>query len=148
MNDNPGAKGLTIEFLVKPTPGCFMRGGGTTLFQTTKATVAFEIGYSGISFTAKTSDTTDPGLLSFGFSGDGVLSADYLWNYLNTSDEWHHFALVKDAVTGAQKVFIDGESQPSMRREIIGRQNPDATMGTGDTDLFIDFRDRVSLCAG
>ena len=79
------AKGVTIEFLLHPTPQCFLRGGSTRLIGTTQAGlgIALDISYSGLTFTALTADDAldgDDGVLHVPFVGEGVLAADYLWS--------------------------------------------------------------------
>ena len=101
------APGLTIEMLLKPNPRCFSssftffsvfppRGNHTALARVTGAQYLFE---------AQTANgpRAAPGAppahaeVDAQLTGDGVLSADYLLD-----GEWHHFAFVKDAATGAQ----------------------------------------------
>ena len=104
MNDDlQGAAGLTVEFLLRPTPNCFLRGGSATLLRSRGGTVGFTIGYESIIFTAATTNASVPSTLSFALTGEGVLAADYLWpgiTHKQVQGGWHHFALVRDARTG------------------------------------------------
>jgi hypothetical protein len=147
VNDSPqGANGLTIEFLLHPTPWCFMRGGTMDLLRSEGGSVSVSMTYGGLSFTAATTNATASPTHTVSFSGAGTLSSDHLWNYESTAGRWHHFALARDASTGAIRIFIDGESQPTMRT--TASEPTAATMPTNDTALLVDWRSPVSLCAG
>lgn len=144
-----GAAGLTIEFLLQPTPWCFLRGGSTTLFATEHDTVSFSIYKDHFAFKANTSDTSAPAELIVNLEGAGVLASNYLWSYANSRGKWHHFALTKDAATGAQAIWIDGESQPSMQLQGSSTPSPTTTMPLTDQKLYINAaRNPVALCAG
>eukprot|EP00040_Diaphanoeca_grandis_P024834 m.136926 g.136926 ORF g.136926 m.136926 type:complete len:1061 (-) comp29894_c0_seq1:14-3196(-) len=130
-------KGITIEFLIRPQPG-FLRGDRQVLFsscvqfESIGASVGgkecnasanpleFTMSMEGFQWYAQT--VPPPGQKETGFATDnqsvlfrdeGVLATDYL--FFDMGRTWHHIALVKDAVSGNQSVWIDGVCTSKMR---------------------------------
>lgn len=151
---SPHAKGLTIEFLLHPTPQCFLRGGSAGLIGNALAgdKISFTLTYEGFTFTAKTTgdEAEDDGVLQTHFHGEGVLASDYLWSTTAPAGKWSHFALVRDGATGDMSVWIDGESQPAMRKNgtALHRARGPQTMRVGSGGLELDVKNAVALCAG
>ena len=150
-----GAPGLTIEFLLHPTPQCFLRGGLTQLLGSTTGAVSFGIDYLSLRWTAAVAGDANASesTLSVPLQGEGTLAADYLWGTTAPAGRWHHVALVRDAASGNQSIWIDGERQPEMHRE--GRAAHErsgsgtAASGLADIgDLIIDVDNQIVLCAG
>jgi hypothetical protein len=140
-----GVKGVTIELLLHPTPQCFLRGGTNELLRSTDAAANYQmsISYNELRWTARSDgDAPDGGTLTVPFQGEGVLASDYFWSDTTPAGTWHHIALVRDAVTGAQSVWIDGESQPAMQTN--------GTAGTAmkGAGVMLDATNPVCLCAG
>ena len=145
------ATGLTIEFLLSPTEQCFLRGGSADLLRSTDGSIKFQIAFSGMTWTALAhGDPTAPGpsngTLAVPFTGEGVLAADYLWTG-KTAKRWHHVALVRDATSGRQEIWIDGENQPSMRTN-LSADNASRAGHMSGWGLLIDESNPIALCAG
>ena len=86
----PTASGLTIEFLLHPTPQCFMRGGFSHLLGSTTDRVGFEITMFGLEFVAKAAgDGAGDGVLTVPLTGEGTLASDYLWSTTAPAGQWH-----------------------------------------------------------
>lgn len=147
-----GAPGLTLEFLLRPTAGCFARGGSATLFKSSGSSgtsVLVELTSQSLTWTATTAasssadgDASPTDTLSASLEGAGVLAADYLWGG-GTKSAWHHFAFVKDAASGNMSVWVDGRNPAELR---AGGTATGRVMEGGA--LAIDARDPVALCAG
>ena len=119
----------------------------TKLFGTEHGTLSFAIEKDKFTWKANTSDPNQLSELTVKLEGAGVLASNYLWSYASNNGKWHHFALTKDAATGAQAIWIDGESQPSMQLPGSATPSPSTTMPLGDESLYIDDANRVALCA-
>lgn len=112
------APGLTIEMLIKPNPVCF--GDVFTFFSTfppePNRTSEARLTAGALVFESQTIDgpgSTAPDLnwsVGSELNGVGVESADYLMD-----GKWHHFASVKNATTGAQAIWVDGQSPVAFR---------------------------------
>ena len=142
----PTASGLTIEFLLHPTPQCFMRGGFSHLLGSTTDRVGFEITMFGLEFVAKAAgDGAGDGVLTVPLTGEGTLASDYLWSTTAPAGQWHHIALVRDAHKGTQAIWIDGERQPAM----LNASARASAAGIGDVgELLLDAGSSTALCAG
>ena len=117
------ATGLTIEMLLKPHPECFSSSftffgtfpplaNRTSLARVTGSTLLFTSQTTEVPTAAAREDSyegTSPSIEAE-LKGTGVLSADYLFD-----GNWHHFAFVKDAATGDQAIWVDGQSPPAFR---------------------------------
>ena len=128
--------GITIEFLLKPNPG-FMRGGSS------EPLPGIIIGVQDITWRVITSTSPMQSReLVMSLDGAGVLAADYLWGAPGKYGGWHHLAASMDAKTGKMAMWIDGESQPSMRTTL------NATTDVAAFETFdIDAREVVALYA-
>ena len=141
-----GAAGITVEFLIHPTPQCFLRGGSATILSSNTGSVYFEIASDKITFQAKADgDVEGEGNLEVPLDGAGVLASDSLWATSAAVGQWHHVALVRDAKTAAQSIFIDGESQPAMR--VAGGAGRDGGMRDLGS-LIVDLKDATFPCYG
>ena len=116
------APGLTIEMLVKPNPVCF--SSVFTFFSTfppeLNHTAIARVSGTQYLFEAQTAlgegspeaQPTQDWELEAPLTGVGVLAVDYLMD-----GNWHHFAFSKDAATGKQAIWIDGQSPAAMQLE-------------------------------
>ena len=138
------AQGITIEFLIHPTPQCFLRGGFASVISSTTGHLSFSITYSSLSFTAKAKgdvNETD-GVLLVPLEGEGVLASDYLWSTTNVEGKWHHIALVRGEKD--QSIWIDGEHQVDLMRKnstLIG-----GLVEFGD--IIMNEKSATNLCSG
>ena len=149
-----GSPGLTVEFMLHPTPQCFLRGGSARLLSSS-TNGAFELllGYGGLTSVMKAQgDAEGEGELVVSFDGEGVLASDYFWQMTDpvAHDRWFHVAVVRDAASGAHGVWIDGEQQPTMRYERDG--SGDGSLGGNAMldfgELILAASNPTRLCAG
>ena len=111
-------EGFTIEFLLKPGPW-LLRGGDMELFGELSYSKmpTVQISAASIMFTAATKPWPTPTAsdpwdrMDVPLTRTGVQSPDYL-----ADGQWHHFAFVKDASTGEQSIWIDGQRPPDFHR--------------------------------
>jgi hypothetical protein len=151
------AKGFTVEFLFKPLDG-FLRGGESWLFEVGlggEGTVPkglkplFIITYNALTFYSYTDSVPGKSAgspqdsITVHLTGQGVRASDYFWRERPAHGGWHHIVLVKDAETGEQSVWIDGNCTAEMRTP----GNATGRVMTPISTMVIDVRNPVALAA-
>eukprot|EP00039_Didymoeca_costata_P012082 m.172848 g.172848 ORF g.172848 m.172848 type:complete len:980 (+) comp15377_c0_seq4:492-3431(+) len=134
--------GVTIELLFK-AHDCFMRGGTWAIFTTfppTKGTrIIAEMREGELSWTADTVGAAKypADELAVDLNGIGVNSVDYLFD-----GEWHHLVFQKNARSGDQSIWIDGQSPLPFK---LKGNSTDRTISSGS--VFFDGRGSYAACA-
>ena len=142
--DSTPATGITIELLVKPGP-CFGRGFRFNFFSSfppspgEKCDASIDGG--GITWRVDTrgdKSSVPVDLMEVQLEGTGVASSSYLFD-----GQWHHLAFTKDAQSGDQAIWIDGQNPPPFRLKgnATGR-------GISTSKIFLNGRGALTTCAG
>ena len=143
------APGFTIEVLLKPNPVCFSSSfpvfstfppelSHTSSARISGSTLLFEVQTASGPDAANTSASHD---IEVPLAGVGVQSTDYLLD-----GEWHHLAFVVDAATGAQAIWVDGQSPESFR--YAGNSTLYHGKVIDNMNLFFNSRSSGFTCAG
>ena len=112
------APGFTIEVLLKPNPVCFPSYFSVYSTFPPEAFHTSSAAISGSELLFEVSPANGPGAtnasalhdIEVPLTGVGVQATDYLLD-----GEWHHLAFVVDASTGAQAIWVDGQSPTAFR---------------------------------
>eukprot|EP01047_Picozoa_sp_COSAG01_P015077 COSAG01_NODE_748_length_13852_cov_46.032502_2_plen_616_part_00 len=115
--DRRCVRGITIEFLLRPSRNA-MRQGNVTLFEArTHPTLRgggplwVDLSRHGLSFRAehpagaRSSDADDEEMIRPSFNGTGRASSDYLFD-----GHWHHLVFRRDSYNNEISIWIDGQN--------------------------------------
>jgi hypothetical protein len=105
--------------------------------------LATELQFFGRTAGATAGGTPNDGLV-LPFAGQGVLAYDYLVGNSGTHGGWHHIALVKDATSGNQSVWIDGVCAAGMSQ--VGNATG-GHMTPAPKGIVINSRNSIALDA-
>lgn len=141
--------GFTIEVLIKPNPVCF--SSFFSVFSTFPPeplhTSAARITGDGLMFEVEAANgqdaanTTASTEIEVPLSGVGVQATDYLLD-----GKWHHFGFVVDAGTGAQAIWLDGQSPSAFRS--AGNSSKYRGKVIDNLNMFFNSRSGDATCAG